>query len=123
MKENVKIKSLKVSVIMSVHNGEKYLRKAIESILNQTFRDFEFIIVNDGSIDKTEDILDDYAKQDSRIKIIKNRNNIGLTKSLNKAIQKAKVNILPEWMPMIFLCQKDWKNKLNSWKRISKLGY
>jgi len=90
MKENVKIKSPKVGVIMSVYNGEKYLKEAIESILNQTFRDFEFIIVNDGSIDKTEDILDDYAKQDSRMKIIKNRNNIGLTKSLNKAIQDAK---------------------------------
>lgn len=75
---------------MSVYNGEKYLREAIESILNQTFRDFEFIIVNDGSTDKTEDILDECAKKDSRIRIIKNEKNIGLTKSLNKAIRAAK---------------------------------
>jgi len=75
---------------MSVYNGEKYLREAIDSILNQTFGDFEFIIVNDGSTDKTEDILDEYAKKDSRIRIIKNEKNIGLTKSLNKVIRVAK---------------------------------
>lgn len=80
----------KISVAMSVYNGEKYLHQAIESILNQTFRDFEFIIVNDGSTDKTEEIIDEYAKKDLRVKIIKNKNNIGLTKSLNKAIKEAK---------------------------------
>jgi len=62
----------------------------LKVFLTQTFGDFEFIIVNDGSIDKTEDILDGYAKKDSRIKIIKNKKNIGLTKSLNKAIREAK---------------------------------
>lgn len=90
MKENVKIKSLKVSVIMSVYNGEKYLKEAIESIFNQSFGDFEFIIVDDGSSDNTLKILKEYAKKNSRVKIIKNKNNIGLTKSLNKAIQDAK---------------------------------
>lgn len=80
----------KVSVVMSVYNGKKYLREAVESILNQTFRDFEFIIVDDGSCDNTLEILKDYAEKDSRIKIIKNEKNIGLTKSLNKAIQEAK---------------------------------
>jgi len=80
----------KVSVIMSVYNGEKYLKEAIESILNQTFRDFEFIIVDDGSTDKTPEILNEYAKKDKRIKIITNPKNIGLTKSLNKALKIAK---------------------------------
>jgi len=80
----------KVSVIMSVYNGEKYLKEAIDSILEQTFKDFEFVIVDDGSNDNTLKILKEYAKKDMRIKIIKNKKNIGLTKSLNKAIRTAK---------------------------------
>ena len=60
---------------MSVKNGEKYVAKAAESILNQTFKKFEFIIVNNDSNDKTEEILDNLAKKDSRIKILKNSNN------------------------------------------------
>ena len=78
----------KASVIMSAYNGEKYLKEAIESILNQTFKDFEFIIVNDGSTKETADILESYAKNDLRIKVIVNPENIGLTKSLNRAIQE-----------------------------------
>lgn len=50
----------KVTVLMCVYNGEKYLREAIDSILGQTFRNFEFLIINDGSTDKTEDILKSY---------------------------------------------------------------
>jgi glycosyltransferase involved in cell wall biosynthesis len=78
----------KISVIMSVCNGEEYLREAIESILNQSFNDFEFIIVNDGSNDNTLDIIKSY--DDKRIRIINNAQNIGLTKSLNKALKVAK---------------------------------
>ena len=78
----------KVSVIMSVYNGEKYLREAVDSILNQTFKDFEFIIINDGSTDKTSEILENY--NDPRIVIINNQENIGLTKSLNKGLKIAK---------------------------------
>lgn len=74
----------KVSVIMSVNNGDMYLRDAIDSILNQTFRDFEFVIINDGSTDRTEEILVGY--EDSRMRIFHQGNN-GLTKSLNKGIQ------------------------------------
>jgi glycosyltransferase involved in cell wall biosynthesis len=77
-----------ISVIMSVYNGEKYLRDAIESILNQTFTDFEFIIVNDGSTDTSFEIIKSY--NDERIKIINNEKNIGLTKSLNKALKVAR---------------------------------
>ena len=78
----------KISVIMSVYNGEKYLREAIESILNQTFIDFEFLIVNDGSTDGSLEIIQSY--QDERIRVINNEQNIGLTKSLNKAIKQAR---------------------------------
>jgi len=80
----------KVSVIMSVYNGERHLPESIESILNQTFKDFEFVIIDDGSTDKAPEILKEYAKKDKRVKIITNKENIGLTKSLNKGIKIAK---------------------------------
>lgn len=69
---------LLVSVIMSVYNGEKYLVQAIDSILNQTYQNFEFIIIEDCSTDNSLDILEEYAKKDSRIKIIKKEKNIGI---------------------------------------------
>ncbi len=74
----------KVSVVMSVYNGEKYLREAVDSILGQTFRDFEFIIVDDGSTDNTWAILQSY--DDPRVILVRNEENIGLTKSLNKGL-------------------------------------
>lgn len=60
----------KITVLMPVYNGEKYLNEAIDSILNQTFKDFEFLIINDGSIDKSLEIIKKY--KDNRIKIINN---------------------------------------------------
>jgi glycosyltransferase involved in cell wall biosynthesis len=78
-----------ISVVMSVFNGESYLGLSIESILKQTFKNFEFIIVNDGSTDKSEEIIEKYASQDRRIKIL-NKENSGLTDSLNKGIQLSK---------------------------------
>ena len=82
--------SPKVTVLMSVYNGERFLREAIESILTQTFTDFEFLIIDDGSTDATAQILSEYAGQDARIRIVTNETNIGLTKSLNKGIDLAK---------------------------------
>lgn len=78
-------KAPKISVLMSAYNSEKYIAEAIESILNQTFSDFEFIIVNDGSTDKTADIIDKYANEDKRIKFINNKQNQGLITALNSA--------------------------------------
>ncbi len=75
---------------MSSHNGEKFIKEAINSILTQTFGDFEFLIVNDGSTDLTGVILGDFSQKDQRIKIITNSENLGLTKSLNKALQAAR---------------------------------
>ena len=75
----------KVSIIMPVYNAEKYLREAIESILNQTFTDFEFIIIYDPSFDNTLNIINSYS--DARIRIIENKKRTGLVKSLNKAVR------------------------------------
>lgn len=77
-----------VSVLMPVYNGEKFLREAIDSILNQTYQDFEFIIINDGSTDSTEEIILSY--DDARIVYVKNEVNLRLIKTLNKGIDIAK---------------------------------
>ncbi len=80
----------KISLIMSVYNGEDYLRDAIESVLNQTFRDFELIVINDCSTDKTSEILNRFAAQDARVVVHNNEVNLRLPSSLNKAIEKAR---------------------------------
>lgn len=77
-----------VSVIMPIFNGEKYLKEAIESILNQTFTDFEFIIIDDGSSDNSLDIIKSF--KDERIILIKNNENKGISYSLNKGVEVAK---------------------------------
>lgn len=74
---------------MSAHNAEKYLSEAIESILNQTFSDFEFIIIDDASTDGTKKIIEEYTIKDARIKLISNPTNLGLTKSLNIGLEQA----------------------------------
>lgn len=79
---------MKVSVIMPAYNAEKYIKEAILSILNQTFKDFEFIIVNDGSIDATKDII--LSFNDPRIVYLENKVNSGIVVTLNKGIDLAK---------------------------------
>lgn len=78
----------KISVVMPVYNGEKYLRESIDSILDQTLDDFEFIIIDDGSTDSTESIIKSY--QDSRIRYIKNEINLGVARTLNRGLDAAK---------------------------------
>lgn len=75
-----------ISVIMSVYNGESYLKEAVESVINQTFKNWELIIINDCSTDSTGEILADYAVKDERIKVHTNEVNLKLPSSLNKAI-------------------------------------
>ena len=79
------MKSIPISVVMSVFNGEAFLIEAIESILAQTFRDFEFVIVDDGSTDGTAEILDRFAKEDERIRVLRHANK-GRAESLNVGI-------------------------------------
>lgn len=80
--------SPKVSVLMSVYNNAPYLREAIDSILNQTFTDFEFIIVDDCSTDETPTILNSYS--DPRLILLHNNVNRGLAASLNKGLTVSK---------------------------------
>ena len=103
----------KITVAMPVFNGERFLRPAIESILNQSFSDFEFIIIDDGSTDNSLAILREYEKVDSRIRVI-SRENRNVAATLNEIIELAK----GEWIarmdqddisyPERFEVQLDW---------------
>lgn len=78
-----------ISVIMPAYNAENFISEAIDSILNQTLSDFELVVINDGSTDKTLQIIENYAKKDDRIVII-SRENKGLIASRNEGIEMAK---------------------------------
>ena len=77
----------RVSVVMAVYNGERFLRQAVDSILSQTYTDFEFIIIDDGSTDGTAVILDSYV--DPRLRVL-TQQNMGLVKSLNRGVDMAR---------------------------------
>ncbi|MCT6869358.1 MAG: glycosyltransferase family 2 protein [Apibacter sp.] len=79
-----------VSVIMAAYNAEKHISASIESIINQTFNNFELLVINDGSTDNTQSIVKEYCKKDSRIILLNNDKNLFVIKSRNKGIEKAK---------------------------------
>lgn len=78
----------KVTVLLPVYNAAQFLREAIESVLSQSYRDFELLIVNDGSTDSSSEIISSFT--DSRIRVLQNEKNIGLIASLNRGIAEAK---------------------------------
>lgn len=86
MDEDMKIHA--ITVLMPVYNGEKYLKEAIESILGQTFEDFEFLIIDDGSTDTSQKIILSYS--DKRIRLVKHQSNQGLISRLNEGLGLAK---------------------------------
>ena len=102
-----------ISVLMSVYNNDKTLKKSTESILSQEFKNFELLIVDDGSRDASWKILNKFSKKDKRIRLFKNNKRKGLAYSLNKIIKNLKENILLGWMLMIFPKKIDLKYKLN----------
>ena len=64
----------KISVIVPIYNAQKYLHRCVDSILNQTFTDFEVLLINDGSTDQSPAICDEYAKIDSRVRVFHKEN-------------------------------------------------
>lgn len=80
----------KVSIVLPTYNGEKYICESVDSVLNQTFADFELIIVDDCSTDSTPEIIGDFAQKDNRIKIIHNKENKRLPESLNIGFRESK---------------------------------
>ena len=95
---------MKVSAIVPVYNVEKYIYRCVDSILNQTFSDFELILVDDGSPDNCPQICDEYAKKDSRIKVI-HKENGGLSSARNAGLDIAS----GEWIS--FIDSDDWIHK------------
>ena len=91
--EKIKNRKILISVVMPVYNAEKYLPMAIESILKQSFRDFEFIIIDDGSNDGSSDIIRKYEKEDARIRVFKQKN-LGLVKTLNRGIKLSRAKYI-----------------------------
>ena len=103
-----------ISVILPAYNSEKYIKKAIESVLNQTFTDFELIIINDGSTDNTLNIINSFS--DSRIRLI-NQENMGPGASRNRALRIARGRYI------MYLDSDDWlcPNALEvAWREITR---
>lgn len=87
-----------ISVIIPVYNVEKYLKRCIESVLNQTYKNLEIILVDDGSKDKSGQICDEYSKKDERIMVIHKKNG-GLSDARNVGIE----NSFGKYLHYIFL--------------------
>jgi glycosyltransferase involved in cell wall biosynthesis len=78
-----------LSIIVPVYNSEAFVGRCIESVLNQSYKDFELILVNDGSTDSTLEVCNEYAKKDKRV-IVLNRKHSGVSKSRNAGLDRAK---------------------------------
>ena len=78
----------KISVIVPVYNTEKYLHRCVDSILAQTFTDFELLLVNDGSPDKSGEICDEYAQKDTRVRVF-HKENGGVSSARNLGLENA----------------------------------
>ena len=89
-------KEYQISVIISAHNGEIYLHECIDSVLTQSYTNFELIVVDDGSKDTSGDICNEYARRDSRIKV-NHQTNARVTSDRRKGVQK----VLGEWICFI----------------------
>ena len=87
-----------VSIIMAVHNAEDFLDAAVSSILHQSFGDFEFIIIDDGSTDRSNAVAPGIRARDNRVRLI-SRLNKGLTPSLNEGLQLAHGELIGAWTP------------------------
>jgi len=96
---------MKLSIIIPVLNVEKYISKAIESIQNQSFKNWELIVVDDGCTDKTEEIVQRFMEKDGRIKFIPTKKNVGISAAINKGIKIAKGDIIG------YLGADDWYDK------------
>ena len=84
----MKTKKTLVSVLIPTYNSAEFIKDCVESIINQTYKNIEIIIVDDASTDKTFDILKRLAKQDKRIRLFQNRTNLGITDNMNNGIYK-----------------------------------
>lgn len=101
-------------MVMSVYNGERYLRESMDSVLAQTRGDFDFTVVDDGSNDATADMLAEYESRDPRISILTNRRNLGLAPSLNRAIASSRGE---------FIARQDADDRSDEKRFAAQLGF
>ena len=78
-----------ISIVLPVYNGERYLKKSIESCLNQSYRNWELLIIDDGSTDRSAEIAKEYVQIDSRVHYYRNEHNLKLPKTLNRGFSLA----------------------------------
>jgi glycosyltransferase involved in cell wall biosynthesis len=116
---------MKLAVLMAVYNNADTLKASIDSILNQTIKDFQFVIVNDASTDESQNKLVQYQKLDPRITLIQNKHQLGLTKSLNKGLKIIKAKYIARMDADDLSLPKRLKTQLNyleSHPKIALLG-
>ena len=87
---------MKVTILLPAYNAALYLRDSLDSIMRQAFKDFDVLLIDDGSMDDTSKIAIEYSNIDRRIKYYKNEKNIGLIKTLNKGLSLAKGELYAE---------------------------
>ena len=115
-------KNLALTILVPVYNSSDFLELCIESIVNQSFKDFECILINDGSTDNSLEILKKYAKKDKRLSII-NKKNTGYGASLNEGIKKAKGEYVGIVEPDDFIHRDFYKTLFKEKADIMKCGY
>ena len=104
-----------VSIVMPVYNGEKYLRQSIASVVNQTFKDWNLIIVDDCSTDSSPEIMNEYAKADDRIQVIHNEVNSKIPASLNNGFEEAAGRYFTWTSDDIYMSRMLLRKWLNIW--------
>jgi len=102
--------SIKVSIGMPVYNGERWIEKAIMSFTNQTFHDFELIIANNNSTDRTHEICEYFKKKDTRIRYYRNSHNIGIANNYNKVFEVSNGEYF-KWTSVSDLCDPTFLEK------------
>jgi len=102
----------RISIVMAAYNEERDIKKALDSILAQTFTDWELIIIDDGSTDTTARIIESYRDKDSRIKLFCNDTNRELSASLNKGIRLARADLSQGRMPTTLICRSAYQNSM-----------
>ncbi len=108
-----------ISIVMPVYNTKEFVGKAIESILNQTFKDYEFLIIDNGSTDGSGEVIDRYATMDSRIQVLRNKENVFIAEARNKALEQVKGEylylidsddwVLPDMLEVMYTRAKDYE--------------
>ena len=95
----------KVSIIIAVYNTEQYIKKCLDSIINQTFKDMEIIVINDGSTDSSIDFINEYKQKDERVRVVNLDRNYGICYVRNKGIECSKGEYI------VFIDSDDWVSK------------